>query len=87
MLCCSRPTFEGVVEHRSFEQASSVLMSNASLTRRDIAVTAILSYVKGFACACGLGTVHLFEKSDENYFHPIRVVTVRRCLFLPGQCQ
>ena len=46
------------------------------LTRRDTAVTAILCYVKGFACACGLGTVHLFEKSDEAYFSHIRSVTV-----------
>lgn len=50
--------------------------SNVSVTKRDTAITAILCYLKGFACACGLGTVHMFEKSDEDYFHHIRVVTV-----------
>ena len=67
---------EGPVDNRSVEPRSSVTASTVSDSRRDIAVSVILSYVKGFACACGLGTVHLFEKSDEDYFHPIRVVTV-----------
>jgi len=62
-------------------------LSNASLTRRETAVTAILCYVKGFACACGLGTVHLFEKSDEDYFHPLRVVTVTLYPLDKGQIQ
>jgi len=62
---------------RSTEDSTySKSASNSSITRRDTAVTAILCYVKGFACACGLGTVHLFEKSDEDYFHPIRVIQV-----------
>ena len=69
---------EGAVESgTSQDQPSSAAGSNVSVTRRDTAVNAILCYVKGFACACGLGTVHLFERSDEDYFHPVRVVTVR----------
>lgn len=31
-------------------------------------ITAIVSYSKGFACACGPGTVHLFEKTDDKDF-------------------
>ena len=72
-----RTTTEALTESRSAEGRPSSIASNVSLTRRDLAVTAILCYVKGFACACGLGIVHLFEKSDEDYFHPVRVVTVR----------
>ena len=29
-------------------------------------VTAIVAYSKGFACACGPGTVHLYEKTDDK---------------------
>ena len=72
-----RAVQEGSVGNQSTQESASVLtMSQASVARRDTAVTAILCYAKGFACACGLGTVHLFEKSEEDYFHPIRVVTV-----------
>ncbi|KAL4237175.1 Cilia- and flagella-associated protein 57 [Mactra antiquata] len=31
-------------------------------------ITAIVAYSKGFACACGPGTVHLFEKTDDKDF-------------------
>jgi hypothetical protein len=31
-------------------------------------ITAIVAYSKGFACACGLGTVYLFEKTDDKDF-------------------
>ncbi|GAB1610641.1 cilia- and flagella-associated protein 57-like, partial [Argonauta hians] len=31
-----------------------------------IEVTAIVGYSKGFACACGVGTVHMFERSDDK---------------------
>ncbi|KAH3831997.1 cilia- and flagella-associated protein 57-like [Dreissena polymorpha] len=31
-------------------------------------ITAIVAYSKGFACACGLGLVHLFEKTDDKDF-------------------
>lgn len=61
------------------DSGSGVAMSDTSVARRDTAVTAILCYGKGFACACGLGTVHLFERSDEDYFHPLRSVTVMLC--------
>ena len=29
-------------------------------------MTAIVAYSKGFACACGPGTVHLYEKTDDK---------------------
>ncbi len=31
-------------------------------------ITAIVAYSKGFACACGPGAVHLFEKTDDKDF-------------------
>ncbi|KAL5016238.1 hypothetical protein ScPMuIL_005827 [Solemya velum] len=31
-------------------------------------ITAVVAYSKGFACACGPGTVHLFEKTDDKDF-------------------
>ncbi|XP_033738759.1 cilia- and flagella-associated protein 57-like [Pecten maximus] len=31
-------------------------------------VSAIVAYSKGFACSCGPGTVHLFEKTDDKDF-------------------
>ncbi|KAK7099818.1 cilia- and flagella-associated protein 57-like [Littorina saxatilis] len=31
-------------------------------------ITAIVAYSKGFACACGPGTVYLFEKTDDKDF-------------------
>ncbi|XP_052776281.1 cilia- and flagella-associated protein 57-like isoform X2 [Mya arenaria] len=31
-------------------------------------ITAIVAYSKGFACACGPGVVHLFEKTDDKDF-------------------
>jgi len=31
-------------------------------------ISAIVSYSKGFACACGPGVVHLFEKTDDKDF-------------------
>ncbi|XP_041357286.1 cilia- and flagella-associated protein 57-like [Gigantopelta aegis] len=31
-----------------------------------VQVTAIVAYSKGYACACGPGTVHLFEKTDDK---------------------
>ena len=44
------------------------------------AVTAIVSYSKGFACAVGLGTVHLYEKADDKeYFKRVREIKVSNC--------
>lgn len=40
-------------------------------------VTAIVAYSKGFACACGPGTVHLYEKTDDKeYFKKTREIKV-----------
>ncbi|KAJ8306471.1 hypothetical protein KUTeg_017016 [Tegillarca granosa] len=42
-------------------------------------VTAIVSYSKGFACACGPGTVHLFEKTDDkDFFKKTREIKIPR---------
>ncbi|XP_064626846.1 cilia- and flagella-associated protein 57-like [Lineus longissimus] len=40
-------------------------------------ITAIVAYSKGFACACGPGTVLLFEKTDDKeYFKKIREIKI-----------
>jgi len=40
-------------------------------------ITAIVAYSKGFACACGPGTVHLFEKTDDkDFFKKAREIKV-----------
>lgn len=39
-----------------------------SLLRGPSQITSIVSYSKGFACACGPGTVYLFEKTDDKEF-------------------
>ena len=40
-------------------------------------ITAIAAFSKGFACASGVGTVHLFEKGeDKDFYKKIRVVKV-----------
>ena len=40
-------------------------------------VTAIAAYSKGFACASGPRTIHLFEKGeDKDFYKKIRVVKV-----------
>lgn len=40
-------------------------------------ITAIVSYSKGFACSCGPGTVHLFEKTDDkDFFKKAREIKV-----------
>lgn len=45
-------------------------------------VTAIVAYSKGFACACGPGTVHLYEKTDDKeYFKKTREIKVIYTMF------
>ena len=40
-------------------------------------VTSLVSYSKGFACAFGLGTVYLFEKTDDkDFFKKAREIMV-----------
>ena len=40
-------------------------------------ITSIVAYSKGFACACGPGTVHLFEKTDDkDFFKKAREIKV-----------
>ncbi len=47
-------------------------------------ITSIVAYSKGFACACGLGTVHLYEKTDDkDFFKKAREIRVRnKCNFV-----
>lgn len=50
-------------------------------------VTAIVAYSKGFACACGPGTVHLYEKTDDKeYFKKTREIKVNT-MFPIIKCQ
>ena len=43
-----------------------------------VQVTAIVAYSKGYACACGPGTVHLFEKTDDkDAFKKAREIKVK----------
>ena len=40
-------------------------------------ITALVAYSKGFACAVGRGTVHLYEKSDDKeFFKKVREIKV-----------
>lgn len=48
-----------IVRHISREEFKDQVME----------VTAIVAYSKGFACACGVGTVHLFERSEDRDFY------------------
>lgn len=49
-------------------------------------VTAIVAYSKGFACACGPGTVHLYEKTDDKDLFKkskqIKVIHSHKILFI-----
>lgn len=49
--------------------SSGVFENDASPASESYAVTALVAYSKGFACASGRGTVHLFEKSDDKEFY------------------
>lgn len=50
--------------------------SHASETFNKLPVTAIVAFAKGFACAAGAGLVHLYEKSEEDYYKKIREIQV-----------
>ena len=45
------------------------------------AVTALVSFSKGFACAVGPGLVYMFERTDEKEYKKLREVHVstRNC--------
>ena len=54
-------------------------------TAMALQVTALVSYSKGFACSFGLGTVYLFEKTDDkDYFKKAREIMV--CGFFCLNC-
>ena len=61
-----------------------IFLSSRSANGQDAVssqITAIVSYSKGFACTCGLGTVFLFEKTDDrDYFKKTREVKARERL-------
>jgi WD40 repeat protein len=42
---------------------------NSFVSAGPLSVTAIVSYSKGFACASGLGMVHIFEKADDKEYY------------------
>jgi hypothetical protein len=40
-------------------------------------ITALVAHSKGFACACGPGTVYLYEKTDDkDFFKKVREIKV-----------
>jgi len=45
-------------------------------------VTAVVTFSKGFACACGQSVVHLFEKSDEKDYRKTREIQVCAVMLL-----
>ncbi|GFR57789.1 cilia- and flagella-associated protein 57-like [Elysia marginata] len=46
-------------------------------TAMTLQVTSLVSYSKGFACSFGLGTVYLFEKTDDkDYFKKAREIMI-----------
>ncbi|KAL3868099.1 hypothetical protein ACJMK2_040935 [Sinanodonta woodiana] len=46
-------------------------------TDTHLQVTAVVAYSKGFACACGLGRVYLYEKTDDrDYFRKSREIHI-----------
>ncbi|CAH1775033.1 unnamed protein product [Owenia fusiformis] len=65
----------------SMQQSSSDKDKMSSVTEEvgavSCAVTALVAYSKGFACSCGLGTVHMFEKTDDkDFFKKTREIKV-----------
>ena len=62
----------------SFRASGSVIPEEtSSLAGVSTNITSVVAHGKGFACACGVGTVHLYEKSDEkDFYRKSRVVKV-----------
>ncbi|XP_025110126.1 cilia- and flagella-associated protein 57-like [Pomacea canaliculata] len=62
------------------EMKSEIYLGKDDKDTEDISsnqITAIVSYSKGFACACGPGTVFLFEKTDDkDFFKKTREVKI-----------
>lgn len=57
----------------------AVSASGSGLTAAQI--TSVVAHSKGFACAGGAGTVHLFEKTDEkDFYRKARIVKVGKVL-------
>lgn len=70
-----------VLAASSSEPRQSISMipedTSASGNAPDRRITAIVPYSKGFACSAGLGTVHLYEKTDDrDYYRKVRIVKV-----------
>ncbi|CAI9739315.1 ciliaflagella57-likeassociated and flagella-associated 57-like [Octopus vulgaris] len=63
------PLTDAFLESRSKDSQSKELVryiTKDEFKDQSTEVSAIVAYSKGFACACGVGTVHLFERSEEK---------------------
>ena len=55
----------------------SINEAESTYLTRPPQITTIVAYSKGFACACGPGIVHLFEKTDDkDFFKKTREIKV-----------
>jgi len=61
--------FMSVVAYWFFRSLTNIELEAGSATPVSHAVSAIVAFSKGFACASGPGTVHIFEKSDDKEFY------------------
>ena len=56
-----------------------------NILKGEYAVRAIVTYMKGFACSCGAGLIHLFEKTnEEDCYRKLREVEVSSQVVLAG---
>ena len=55
--------------------------SDGSVPSGPLQITSLVAYSKGFACACGPGTVWLYEKTDDkDFFKKTREIKVNTIL-------
>ncbi len=60
-----------------FRTVSSLTDTDPVYTAGPPEITSIVAYSKGFACACGPGSVNLFEKTDDkDFFKKAREIKV-----------
>ena len=62
----------------SFDRTiTSLADSESSKLSEPPRITALVAYSKGFACTCGTGTVHIYEKTDDkDFFKKAREIKV-----------
>ena len=67
-----------VVIYFSRGNSSNISDAESSLNTGPPQISALVAYSKGFACACGAGTVYLFEKTDDkDFFKKVREIKVK----------